>query len=280
MISAYVGNFFWIAFVGKVGHRQSVPGVCGVCVVVSRAVAVILLACGTYARAQGGPPMITDDPGTPGDGKWEINIAALTYRSTDVTLYQLPLVDLNYGVGDRLQLKYEVPWVLEKPFGVARSGLGNSLLGVKWRFYDPGESGWQISTYPQLQFNYPHGTSPQRGLADDGTRILIPFEFERNYGALDLTFEVGRWAAPVFRTDGWIAGIVLGHEIRKGLELMVELRDQGSANLARNESTANVGARWDISEHYTLLASAGRDLANGLGPKNTLLTYLGMQLRL
>ena len=25
--------------------------------------------------AQGGPPLITDDPGTPGDGHWEINIA-------------------------------------------------------------------------------------------------------------------------------------------------------------------------------------------------------------
>ena len=27
------------------------------------------------ARGQGGPPMITDDPGTPGDGKFEINLA-------------------------------------------------------------------------------------------------------------------------------------------------------------------------------------------------------------
>jgi len=27
------------------------------------------------SHAEGGPPMITDDPGTPGDGNWEINIA-------------------------------------------------------------------------------------------------------------------------------------------------------------------------------------------------------------
>jgi hypothetical protein len=26
-------------------------------------------------HAQGGPPMITDDPGTPGNGQWEINVA-------------------------------------------------------------------------------------------------------------------------------------------------------------------------------------------------------------
>jgi hypothetical protein len=27
--------------------------------------------------AQGGPPMITDDPGTPGNGKWENNFAII-----------------------------------------------------------------------------------------------------------------------------------------------------------------------------------------------------------
>ncbi|MFZ1132916.1 MAG: hypothetical protein WAN38_19210 [Terriglobales bacterium] len=26
--------------------------------------------------AQGGPPYIGDDPGTPGDGNWEVNVAA------------------------------------------------------------------------------------------------------------------------------------------------------------------------------------------------------------
>jgi hypothetical protein len=29
----------------------------------------------TDAHGQGGPPMITDDPGTPGPGKFEINLA-------------------------------------------------------------------------------------------------------------------------------------------------------------------------------------------------------------
>jgi hypothetical protein len=234
----------------------------------------------TLACAQGGPPMITDDPGTPGDGNWEINIAALTNRSAHVNTYQLPLLDLNYGVGDRLQLKYELPWVIEQQPVESRAGLGNSLLGVKWRFFDAGEHGWQVSTYPQLQFNYPESESPRRGLAAPATDVLIPLEFERGYTNLDLTFEIGRWQRSAPQPDSWIAGIVIGHQPREGLELLAELHDEGSAELARNELLVNFGARWDISQRCTLLASAGRDLDNRLGPANSLLTYLGLQLRL
>lgn len=37
--------------------------------------ALILGLTAHQTRAQGGPPMITDDPGTPGSGRFEINLA-------------------------------------------------------------------------------------------------------------------------------------------------------------------------------------------------------------
>ena len=43
-----------------------------------RALLVAVASCAlgaSEALGQGGPPMITDDPGTPGNGKWEINLA-------------------------------------------------------------------------------------------------------------------------------------------------------------------------------------------------------------
>ena len=241
---------------------------------------MMFAAYGGSACAQGGPPMITDDPGTPGDGHWEINIAALTDFTAKARTDQLPLIDVNYGVGDRLQLKYEVPFTMQHEFGDSRSGLGNSLLGVKWRFYDAGAEAWQISTYPQVQFNYPNAASPRRGLADAGTSVLLPLEFERNCAGVDVTVELGRWLRPAAQGDSWIAGVVIGHDIQKGLEVLAELHAEGSTNFARNESVMNFGLRWDLSERYTLLTSAGRDLHNGLGASNTLLTYLGIQLHL
>src|SRR5215204_4515509 len=66
---------------------------------------------GSTAHAQGGPPLITDDPGTPGDGNWEVNLAVTYERLRDERVVEAPLLDVNYGVGKRLQLKVEVPFL-------------------------------------------------------------------------------------------------------------------------------------------------------------------------
>ena len=50
--------------------------------------AILMVAVGA-ARAQGGPPLVTDDPDTPGDGHWEINLAAIAndaYRNPSVSV--------------------------------------------------------------------------------------------------------------------------------------------------------------------------------------------------
>ena len=47
--------------------------------------------------------MITDDPGTPGNRKWEINLAAALEHRPGETLLDLPAIDLNYGVGENMR---------------------------------------------------------------------------------------------------------------------------------------------------------------------------------
>jgi hypothetical protein len=100
------------------------------------------------AHAQGGPPFRTDDPETPGNRHWEINFGWIGDRNPAAGAYQVPDFDINYGLGDRIQLKYEIPIAIEEtrpasatPFetavpGQVIGGLGESLLGVKWRFYE------------------------------------------------------------------------------------------------------------------------------------------------
>jgi hypothetical protein len=100
------------------------------------------------AHAQGGPPFRTDDPETPGNRHWEINFGWIGDRNPAAGAYQVPDFDINYGFGDRIQLKYEIPIAVEEirpqpatstepavP-GNVNSGLGESLLGIKWRFYE------------------------------------------------------------------------------------------------------------------------------------------------
>ena len=235
------------------------------------------LLYGSAAFASGGPPMITDDPGTPGDGHWEINIAELSFHTDSSDTYQLPLIDANYGVGERIQLKFEMPWIHETDQAGTQNGMGNGLIGVKWRFYDDGEEGWQISTYPQYQFA-PSSSAAHRGLAETGTATLLPLEFVHGFAGGDVNVEVGRWIRPAGQGDSWIAGLVLTGEVKKGVEVMAELHDEKDVNSSQEELIANLGARWDLSDTYTLLASAGRDLRNTLTEKNTFLSYLGLQL--
>ncbi|MBV8665260.1 MAG: hypothetical protein JO269_02140 [Burkholderiaceae bacterium] len=225
--------------------------------------------------------MITDDPGTPGDGNWEINIAALSNRTADAKFYQLPLLDANYGVGDRIQLKFEMPWMVEHgDVGGSRDGLNDGLAGVKWRFYDAGENDWQISTYPQVQFCFPGSNPAQNGFADSGTSYLLPLEFVRTFEGWDLNFEVGRWLRPTSQGDTWIGGAVLTKVVQKGFEVIAELHDEVAVHATQNELIFNIGARYELSERYTLLFSAGHDLRNTLGEKNMLMTYVGLQLHL
>ena len=88
--------------------------------------------------AQGGPPFRSDDPDTPGNRNWEINIFGTADRNPTVGSYEIPNVDINYGAGHRVQLKFEIPLSMAEvrgPGGHLVAGLGNSLIGVKWRFY-------------------------------------------------------------------------------------------------------------------------------------------------
>ena len=229
---------------------------------------------GGFVHAEGGPPMLTDDPGTPGDGHWEINLAWTSQRASSSHQDEFPLADINYGSGDRLQLKFEMPWIVES--GGANNGFGSALIGVKWRFVDQGEDGWQVSTYPQVGFRPP---GLHRAASDPFTPgRLLPLEVQRDFGGFDAGFEIGReWAVPD-GGDGWIAGVDAGHKFSDRFELIGELHDETVGGEGAHELAFNVGARQTLSGHLTLLASLGTDLDNTIGPRNRWLSYLGLQL--
>src|SRR5579871_3950080 len=95
-----------------------------------------VLAAATFCAAQGGPPLLTDDPGTPGNENFEINVGFAAERHPTERIYNAPLFDINYGLGSRIQLKYETPLVIYGTDGApTKSGWGNSLAGLKWRFF-------------------------------------------------------------------------------------------------------------------------------------------------
>ncbi len=241
----------------------------------------LLLLLGGTAKlhAEGSPPLITDDPGTPGDGHWEINLGVSSEKRPGSRASELPLFDLNYGIGDRLQLKYEVPYLrVHEDGSPTKSGFGNSAAGVKWRFYDEGDHGLSASVYPQVEFNNPGSSSDDRGLVDPGTAFALPFQFARKAGPLSFIWQVGR----EFRSGGgsWFYGVSAGHQISRRCEFAVELAGSASSGFDRSHLTANLGVVFELTERSSLLFSVGRELHNHDEPRASFVGYLGVQWRL
>ncbi|PYK23325.1 MAG: hypothetical protein DME59_17275 [Verrucomicrobia bacterium] len=89
------------------------------------AIAVSLACAARVVFGQGGPPMITDDPGTPGNGHWENNFAiAFEHRPNEWSI-DAPAVDLNYGWGDHIQLTLQTSLaILKRTDHGAVAGIG------------------------------------------------------------------------------------------------------------------------------------------------------------
>lgn len=239
-------------------------------------VALVGLSLSLHCFAQGGPPMLTDDPGTPGAGNWEINFAYLGQHTYGGRSDSIPHVDFNYGLGERIQLKYETGWLsVDARDGRGdKNGLDNSAVGVKWRFLDKDRSGADVSIFPQLQLENP-GHAVARGVAVPGPNLFLPVEAAVEVGPVRLVGEIG-YQYLRKEKDEWIAGVLAACEPTEGLEVLAELRSLSSRFLASGDLILNVGLRKELGPHWKLLASAGTGINNG--PDRTqFIGYLGVQ---
>jgi hypothetical protein len=242
-------------------------------------VVLFFFLAGSFALAQGGPPYYTNDPGTPGNLNWEINLGYMPFLYDGQSVSHTPDVDINFGVGSRIQLTYENAWLRVKNSpSAAKFGLGQSNPGVKWRFYDAGESGLSISVFPQLFLNNPND-AVRRGITSANDVFLLPFEFSRKVGPIDVNFEVG-YQAVHKGPDGWITGLVVGHDFTPKLEGDVELYNQGTFHPSENQPTIDFGARYKIHSPVIFLMMAGRGLEPARSNQSYFIGYFGIQLLL
>jgi hypothetical protein len=277
--------------------------------------ALLSCLCGV-THAQGGPPFKTDDPETPGNRHWEINFGWTGERSAGEGSYSIPDVDLNYGLGDRIQLKFELPIVIHEVrqlpgySGQIASatqarldlGAGESLLGIKWRFYqhqpaptrratadrEPAEPNFSISTYPQLSLNNPT-SSVERGVVTNGPQFLLPLEANARIGPIRIDGEVGYWFTNRDVPQSWIRGMIIGYEFTKRTEAYVEIYDQQDATRVDGaakgrQATLGLGGRHavDRKHNVSLLLMGGRSFQK-VTPDNVQpgwIAYVGVQFLL
>ena len=241
-----------------------------------RAAAFIALAAGAEGvLAQGGVPLVTDDPETPGANHWEINLAATGDHTSSRWQIAAPDTDINYGWGEHIQLKLDVPWNFVQESGQPwKSGLGSSQVGIKWRFVDIEDAGFSMSTYPQFTWNW-LSSSIKRGIADSGRQFFLPVEAATLVGDYGLDAEVGR----NFVQDGpnqWVAGIVVAHSCGDKVECVGEVHETVFPHNA--QTLVDLGFHWQWGESLFVLGAAGREFGPSNADQSRFHFYLGFQI--
>jgi hypothetical protein len=277
----------------------------------------------TAIHAQGGPPFRTDDPETPGNRHWEINFGFIGDRNPAAGAYQIPDFDINYGLGDRIQLKYEIPIAIEETRpqpatqfepaapGQVIGGIGESLLGIKWRFYehhpnDPwtkGRFGTGLlgvfgphprepaaasgdspgaADSPEQVVDLSISTYPQlfldnptravpRGLVAPGPSFFLPLEVNARIGPIRIDGEVGYNFGNHAVPQTWNRGLLVGHEFSDRTEVYLEFYDQQDANRVRPGQGLGNFASEDSKQREATLGLGGRQALNKAKTLNLLL---------
>ncbi|MEO5970100.1 MAG: hypothetical protein ABIQ95_09245, partial [Bdellovibrionia bacterium] len=110
------------------------------------------------------PPLATDDPGTPGTDRYEINsIVDCDFAQGSRGCEEG--IDAAFGLGEKIQFRISKYYAEDKTDGEhSHVGFGATDMGIKDRFYD--RDGLQLAVFPSLQLN---DESQLRN--SDGTKI-------------------------------------------------------------------------------------------------------------
>ena len=237
--------------------------------------------------------------------------------------YQVPDFDFNYGLGDRIQLKYEIPIAIEETRaqpatptqpaipGQVIGGLGESLLGIKWRFYEhhPNDP-WlknrfgtgllgvfgHHATQPEpsdpedLARQKPPSPSPTsaspptrnsildnptrsvpRGVVAPGPNFFLPIEVNGRIGPIRFDGEVGYNFGNHALPQSWDRGLLVGHEFTDRTEAYLELYDQQDANTLPAGQGVGQFATGGPKQRETTLGLGGRQTLNHSKTLNLLL---------
>lgn len=240
------------------------------------AIALAFCACAPQlARAQAGPPMITNDTGTPGDGHWEINLAATGDRTGRTWNVSAPDADINYGLGERIQLTIHPGWAHRSaPGATIASGIAETEFAVRWRFLDQEKAGVDMAIQPHwIVPGPPAARRKDLGLATQ--ELILPLQIVKAFGKDTFGVEVSRHFVEK-DNDAWQAGMFWAHPCPRQWQCIAEVNST-RADHGRTATIINLGTRHPMTRHVLFMASLGRQVS-GDRPRSSPVFYLGVQV--
>jgi hypothetical protein len=206
-----------------------------------RSMAALVMLAPSAASAQAGPPMITNDPDTPGAGKWEINLAMTGGKRQSDWTVSAPDIDINRGVGENIQLSINLPWIHEHDSGGAWiSGLGDVEFAIRWRFLDQDAAGLSMAVQPMWVSSWSRAAQ-RHGLASPNGEFVLPLQMARHFGHSAVGLEIARHFLES-ASDEWQMGAFVEHDCSEKSECLTEINTTWSSNDGP-QTLVNVGAR-------------------------------------
>src|SRR5262245_24614538 len=225
------------------------------------------------------PPMEMDDPGTPGKQGIEVNFVQTRVKAGVGRGFE-SLLDANYGIGDRIQLKYERPYVFEGEVGsAAQHGLGATELGVKWRFVD--HNGLEIAAYPQYTVDDGFVLKDENGDPEptEGRSTYLPLLVSKQVHQIyTMAFNAGYRHNFDSLENGAFFAVGGGRAFGEYQRLLVDVFTERDGDLHNLETDAQLGYVWDMfpktmeHTHYEvpMYASVSHNLGStAAGTSNT-----------
>jgi len=222
--------------------------------------------------AQAGPPYFTDDPEPVARGHWEYYAASQWTTTALGTSGTAPHFEVNYGATDNMQLHMIVPGAFNHPVGEAiQYGLGDTELGVKYRFVQETDVCPMVGTFPHMEV--PTGQY-DKALGNGRPEYFAPLWLQKSFGQWTANAGGGVWFNKAARQKNWVyLGGLLQWRIFDALTIGLELFNRSPEAEGRQHGTGfTAGAQVDFSEQLHFLIADGRDF----GTANKFTHYMAL----
>lgn len=238
--------------------------------------AALLSACSLSAQAV--PPLVSGDAPTADKGHLEVWSGIHYEDDAGGVARELPTTELVYGLSDRQELTFEIPYLSLSPAdGPRASGFGDGTLGTKYLFLR--ESARLPATAVSFEAKLDNASAPQ-GLGSGSVDYDARLRAQKAWGRFTGIANLGRtFAGGDGRRDSWFGSLVQEYQLTPELVLLSEAYlQQADTPDAPNRFAADAGFQMAAAPHLQLHAAAGRSLREGNVGGPHLRLFAGLKL--